>query len=148
VGAIAAVLGISRGGNRRIHASPSAPRVLLSVAAAPLASAPADNSAPVVIKAVDPVPTPTPSVPTAPESSPTEASPHNNATRVTLELMPIDARVFLRGREIPGPPFSFDVPNGKKLAIEVKRPGYSTAKVVLDGKKPLVHFGMLKEGRR
>ena len=68
--------------------------------------------------------------------------------RVTLELMPIDAKVFLHGREISGPPFEFDVPPKRRLALEVKRPGFVTAKVVIDGKRPLVHFGMLRDGQR
>jgi len=66
-------------------------------------------------------------------------------TRVTLDLSPIDAKVYIRGREIPGPPFAFDVAKDERLAVEVQRLGFATAKVVLDDKKPSVHFGMLRE---
>jgi len=68
-------------------------------------------------------------------------------TRVTLELMPIDAKVSLRGHEVSGPPFQFDIKKGGRLAVEISRAGFVTARVVLDGKKPLVHFGMLREGQ-
>ena len=78
------------------------------------------------------------SVPPAPSAPP-------DTTHVTLDLTPVDAKVNIRGRELPGPPFEFDVANGERIAVEAKRPGFVTAKVVIDGKKPLVHFGMLRE---
>ncbi len=73
------------------------------------------------------------------------ASAPGETTRVTLDLSPIDARVLYLGREVPGPPFVFEIGKGQRMAIEVLRFGFATAKVVLDDKKPLVHFGMLRE---
>jgi hypothetical protein len=70
-----------------------------------------------------------------------------DTTRVTLDLSPIDAKVLYLGREVSGPPFVFEVAKGQRMAIEVLRFGFVTAKVVLDDKKPLVHFGMLRERR-
>lgn len=66
-------------------------------------------------------------------------------TRVLLSLRPLDAKVHLRGHEVPGPPFVFDIAKGEHLAVEVVRFGFVTAKVVLDDKKPIVTFGMLRE---
>jgi len=66
-------------------------------------------------------------------------------TRVSLSLRPLDAKVHLRGHEVPGPPFVFDIAKGEHLAVEVVRFGFVTAKVVLDDKKPIVNFGMLRE---
>lgn len=76
--------------------------------------------------------------------APADASP-SAAARVTLELVPADAKVSYRGREQSGPPFQFDVAKGQHMALEVKRSGFVTAKVVIDDKKPVVHFGMLRE---
>lgn len=78
--------------------------------------------------------------------SPAASAPLDK-TRVTLELAPIDAKVLYRGREVPGPPFVFDVANGDRMAVEVLRFGFVTAKVVIDDKKPVVHFGMLRDNR-
>jgi hypothetical protein len=46
---------------------------------------------------------------------------------------------------VSGPPYEFDIAKGEHLAVEVVRFGFVTAKVVLDDKKPIVTFGMLKE---
>ena len=84
--------------------------------------------------------------PTAAESaaSPT-ATTLPDTTRVTLDLSPIDAKVLYLGREVPGPPYVFDIAKGQRMAVEALRFGFVTAKVVLDDKKPRVHFGMLRE---
>lgn len=65
--------------------------------------------------------------------------------RVVLSLRPLDAKVYVRGHEMPGPPFEFDIAKGEHVAVEVVRFGFVTAKVVLDDKKPSVTFGMLRE---
>lgn len=70
--------------------------------------------------------------------------PPPETTRVRLEIKPVDAKVILRGREIPGPPYDFDLAKGQKIAVEVVRFGFVTAKVVIDDKKPVVNFGMLR----
>ena len=75
------------------------------------------------------------------------ASAPFDTTRVTLDLTPIDARVLYRGREVPGPPYEFDIAKDQHMAVEVLRFGFVTAKVVIDDKKPVVHFGMLREHR-
>ena len=81
----------------------------------------------------------------SPSASPSASAP--TTTRVTLELVPIDAKVNYLGRDVTGPPFVFDIEKGHRMAVEVSRLGFATAKVVIDDKKPLVHFGMLREHR-
>jgi hypothetical protein len=144
LGAIAAVLGILHGRAR------STPTVLHDPLATPKVQTPtpdAVGSAPTQAEPANAAPAPVPSVSAAVEFPPDAPAP-SNANRVTLELMPIDAKLYSHGHEIPGPPFAVDVPHGKRLALEAKRAGYVTARVVIDGKKPLVHFGMLKEKGR
>ncbi len=75
------------------------------------------------------------------------ASALPDTNRVTLDLTPIDAKVYQRGRELPGPPFVFELEKGERTAVEAIRFGFVTAKVVIDDKKPVVHFGMLREHR-
>lgn len=141
----AAVLGILRGRDRNGHTSQSVPATTPSVQT-PVLDVNDVTQATRTPKSVEKAAVAVPSTSGSVEHH--QSGPAVNSTRVTLELMPIDARVYSHGQEIPGPPYAFDVPKGKKLAIEVKRSGYATAKVVIDGKKPLVHFGMLKEGRQ
>ena len=76
------------------------------------------------------------------------ASAQAGMTHVTLDLTPIDAKVYYLGKEVRGPPFEFDVPKGHRIAVEALRSGFATAKIVIEDKKPLVHFGMLREHRR
>ncbi len=73
------------------------------------------------------------------------ASAALDTTRVTLELKPLDAKVYYLGRLQSGPPFAFDVAKGQRIAVEVVRFGFVTAKVVIDDKKPVISFGMLHE---
>jgi hypothetical protein len=67
-----------------------------------------------------------------------------NTTRVTLELTPLDAKVNLRGVAVPGPPYVFDVPNGKHIAVEASRSGFVTRKIVIEDKKPVVSIGLMR----
>jgi hypothetical protein len=71
-----------------------------------------------------------------------------DTTRVTLELKPIDAKVYYLGRAQPGPPFEFDIAKGQRIAVEVKRFGFVTGRVVINDKKPVISFGMLPEHYR
>lgn len=82
-----------------------------------------------------------PSASSAPEAAASADTVDPNSTRVTLEVVPADARVIQQGRLQP-PPYVFDVPKGKKISLELARFGFVTQKVVLDGKKPLVKIGL------
>jgi hypothetical protein len=87
------------------------------------------------------VPASAAAVPEAPVAS----APAAGTTRVLLEVKPVDAKVYMRGREVPGPPYRFDIGKNQRIAVEVVRFGFVTAKVVLDDKKPVVSYGMLHE---
>ncbi len=68
--------------------------------------------------------------------------------RVVLEVAPSDAKVAWGGRRHPGPPFEFEIPKGKRVAVEVARRGFITRRVVLDGSKPTVSVGLSMSRRR
>ena len=87
---------------------------------------------------------------TAAVSEPTlpEASARPETTRVKLDIIPIDAKVYYLGRQQPGPPFEFDVAKGQRIAVEVARFGFVTRKVVIDDKKPVITCGMVPEHYR
>lgn len=80
----------------------------------------------------------------APTPSPPEAVPASAAKirHVTLEVAPTDARVVRGGKRHPGPPFEFEIPAGKHVAVEVVRRGFITRRVVLDGSKSTVSVGL------
>jgi hypothetical protein len=64
---------------------------------------------------------------------------------VELSVYPVDAAVgYLGVMQRGGPPYRFEVPPGKKLAVEVARPGYGTRKVTLDGSTPRLSIGLRK----
>ena len=81
----------------------------------------------------------------APATSVAAPAAHVETTKVTLEVRPTDAKVHYLGRDWPGPPFVFELAKGERKAVEVARMGFVTAKVVLEDKKPIVKFGMLRQ---
>ncbi|HEY5959779.1 MAG TPA: hypothetical protein VIV60_24665, partial [Polyangiaceae bacterium] len=72
------------------------------------------------------------------------ATPTPNAARVTLEVKPVDAKVFLRGVAVAGPPYVFDVRKGERITVEVIRFGFVTRKVTITDKRPLLSVGMVR----
>ncbi|MGC4091925.1 MAG: serine/threonine-protein kinase [Polyangiaceae bacterium] len=89
--------------------------------AAPSAVAP---EKPPVVAA--PTPVEAPAVPAPVAAAPTSKS-------VALAVEPIDAHVFNGSTDLGTSPVMVDVPNGKTLELEVRRAGYKTGKVFLDG---------------
>lgn len=87
-----------------------------------------------------------------PLREPSTRAPEKNAarsnaigtTRVRLIVHPPDAKVGRRGYTQKGPPYEFEVPKGKRIALEVVKKGYVTRKVVLDGSAPRVTVGLTK----
>jgi hypothetical protein len=148
---VGAVLAVMNGGNHNA-AGPSA---RLQAHAEPALQQPAVpkliDALPVAHESNRPAPQQPPAAQSAPipptASAPPAASAPLDTTRVTLDLAPIDAKVNYLGRDVPGPPFEFEIAKGQRIAVEVSRFGFATAKVVLDDKKPVVHFGMLRERR-
>jgi hypothetical protein len=112
---------------------------LVASAAVAASTDPAENAAVATQDTQSKAVAPSPSSTAAPASSSDAATA--DSTRVTLEVVPADARVVHQGRLQP-PPYEFDVPKGKKIALELARFGFVTQKVVLDGKKPVVKIGL------
>ena len=52
---------------------------------------------------------------------------------ITLGVDPTDARVYVNDEDMGSNPVKLEIPNGEKLEIKVKRSGYRTRKVVVDG---------------
>jgi len=66
-------------------------------------------------------------------------------TTVELSVYPLDAAVGHLGiMQKGGPPYKFEIPEGKKIAVEVARPGYGTRKVTIDGSTPKLSIGLRK----
>lgn len=63
-----------------------------------------------------------------------QAEPKKSA--VALVLSPIDAHAFRDGKDLGTMPLTVEVEQGKTTVIEVKRAGYWTRKIELDGMKP------------
>ncbi|MEZ4226452.1 MAG: serine/threonine-protein kinase [Polyangiaceae bacterium] len=64
------------------------------------------------------------------------ASPkETKVTSVALVMSPLDARVFIDGKDLGSMPVSVDVPEGEIVSVEIKRNGYFPRKVKLDGSK-------------
>jgi len=58
--------------------------------------------------------------------------------QVAIILAPIDAHVFRRGDDLGAMPVTVEVPSNEVVEIHVKRQGFFTRKIKLDGKKPRV----------
>jgi len=79
-----------------------------------------------------------------PKSTP-QAAPQEKAAHVRLVMNPPDAKVTRNGAAVPGPPYEFDVPYGKKISVEASHKGYATRKVTIDSSKPLFQVGLVAE---
>jgi hypothetical protein len=66
---------------------------------------------------------------------PSEAEP---AVNVALVLSPIDAHVYREGRDLGSMPVEIPVKKGEIVDVEVRRDGYFTKKLALDGSKTKV----------
>jgi hypothetical protein len=53
--------------------------------------------------------------------------------RVLFACEPLDAHIFQNGQDLGAPPLSVDVPMGQKVTVEVRREGYKSQTIVLDG---------------
>jgi hypothetical protein len=105
--------------------------------AAPTATAPA--------AALQQAPLPSSATP-SPSARP-ELDPERRSTKVVLTVFPADAKVTLRGMKRRGPPYEFDIPRGRRVAIEVSRKGYTARKVVLDGREAELTIGLSPDKR-
>jgi hypothetical protein len=63
-------------------------------------------------------------------------------TKVVVTLRPLDAKVYYKGREVGGSPFTLSVKPGKRRNFEVVRKGYLTRKLRVDGSKTEMVIGL------
>jgi len=82
--------------------------------------------------------TPAPEKPVAEATAPVPLPSANVAVTagVAVAAEPIDAEVWQGDQNLGTPPVIVDVPEGKSVDIEIRRAGYLTKKIVLDGKEP------------
>ncbi len=62
-------------------------------------------------------------------------TPAPKVTAVALVMSPLDAKVYRNGKDLGSMPVNVDVPDGETVTVEIKRDGYFTRKVELDGKR-------------
>lgn len=77
-----------------------------------------------------PVVAPTPTATAEPTAS---AAPTIELKHVLFAAEPLDAHVFLGEQDLGQPPLTVDVPVGQKVTVEVRREGYKSKSLVLDG---------------
>ncbi len=75
------------------------------------------------------------------ESVDAAAAPAAGTVRVQLYVEPLDTRVARRGARVK-PPYIFDIRKGERVVLELVRAGFTTRRVVLDGKQKIVRVGM------
>jgi hypothetical protein len=66
-----------------------------------------------------------------------------NGKLVTVIVRQPDVKVVMRGVAVEGPPYVIEVPKGKRVALEISKPGYATRKLVLDGKQSVEVLGLV-----
>jgi serine/threonine-protein kinase len=88
--------------------------------------------APAVVTQAPPPPAP-PATPAVPE-----------AKHVLFASEPLDAHVFQNGSDLGATPVTVDVPVGQKVTIEVRREGYKTQLVTLDGAQAKVKTNLVR----
>ena len=92
----------------------------------------AHSSASPASPSVVPVETQAPATPVPPTPS-AEVAP---SLPVAIAVEPIDAEVLRDGTSLGTSPIVVEVPAGKLVELDVKRPGYVSQRIVLDGKQP------------
>lgn len=104
-----------------------------------------------------PLPAGTPLPEPATAEGPSEAAPPPPApaegdtaapVQVLLGVAPTTAHVFLGDRDLGRSPVSIDVPKGSSVTVEIKKPGFVTKVVELDGSEPRKSVELKKRKRR
>jgi hypothetical protein len=57
---------------------------------------------------------------------------------------PLDSHIFHDGQDLGAPPITIDVPAGQKVTVEVRREGYKTQLVTLDGSQNKVKTNLVR----
>jgi serine/threonine-protein kinase len=86
-------------------------------------------------------PVETAAAPQPPAALPAEPS----SAPVAIAIEPIDAEVFRDGASLGTSPVVVEVPEGKLVELLVKRAGYASQRIVLDGKQPKLMVRLEKE---
>jgi serine/threonine-protein kinase len=89
-----------------------------------------------------PIATPTVAPPPTVAPLPTPAAPE--ARHVLFASEPLDSHVFHDGQDLGAPPITIDVPVGQKVTVEVRREGYKTQLVTLDGNEKKVKTNLVR----
>jgi len=79
--------------------------------------------------------------PAAPAPLPAEPA----SAPVAIAVEPIDAEVFRDGASLGTSPIVVEVPEGKLVELMVKRSGYASQRIVLDGKQPKLMVRLERE---
>jgi serine/threonine-protein kinase len=92
------------------------------------------------------VPAATPTVAPLPATAPPAATPPAapEPKHVLFASEPLDSRVFHDGQDLGAPPITIDVPAGQKVTVEVRREGYKTQLVTLDGSEKKVKTNLVR----
>ncbi len=78
----------------------------------------------------------TPVAETAPAPTAAPSPPEATSLPVAIAVEPIDAEVLHGGTSLGTSPVVVEVPEGKLVELDVKRSGYVSQRIVLDGKQP------------
>jgi serine/threonine-protein kinase len=97
-------------------------------------------------------PPPPPSAPVTTVTKTAETTPTATATvepvvkmsEVLVGVLPMDTEVFQGDKNLGKPPVKVQVPEGKTITIELRRAGYTTKTVELDGKNAKQNFTLEK----
>ena len=86
---------------------------------------------------------PAPAPPPSTAGAKSEEGPEKTRD-VALILFPLDAHVVLGDRDLGAMPVTVKVPKGRSVSAEVRRDGYWTRKLKLDGTKTRIVVGLVK----
>jgi serine/threonine-protein kinase len=95
---------------------------------------------PAAVPAATPTVAPPPA--TTQPAAPPPAAPEPK--HVLFASEPLDSHVFQNGQDLGAPPITIDVPAGQKVTVEVRREGYKTQLVTLDGSEKKVKTNLVR----
>jgi hypothetical protein len=79
----------------------------------------------------------------APAGGASAESPETIA--VLINIRPEGTQLFCKGKAVGKTPFTIEIPQGQRRICEAVNPGFVTRKVILDGSKTEISFGMKVE---
>ncbi|HWO11185.1 MAG TPA: serine/threonine-protein kinase, partial [Polyangiaceae bacterium] len=91
---------------------------------------------------------PLPPPPAPPTTSAPTAPPAAVVQQVLLGVAPTTAHVFLGDRDLGRSPVSIDVPQGERVTVAVRHPGYQTKVLELDGSEPRKSVELVSKNKK